>query len=46
MINSLAQAREALRTGDYAVAEKILLNILEGPDEVYSHLLSDLSRHV
>lgn len=42
MINSLAQAREALRTGDYAVAEKILLNILEGPDEVYSHLLFDL----
>lgn len=42
MMNSLAQAREELRTGDYAVAEKILLSILEGPDEVSSRLLFDL----
>jgi len=42
MMNSLAQARKELRTGDYAAAEKILISILEGPDEISSHILLDL----
>jgi hypothetical protein len=42
MMNSLAQAREELRAGDYAAAENTLLSILEGPDESSSHILFDL----